>query len=335
MIKIAINGFGRIGRNILSAFYENTEYKKYIKIVAINDLTSIKHSCHLLKYDSVHGRFVKDINISENNILIEKDLIKYYSIKDTNLLPWRDLDIDLVLDCTGKFNTKEKALDHINAGAKRVLISAPCDNADKTIVYGVNEHLLDKKDIIVSNASCTTNCLAPILSIINSRFNIESGLITTIHSYTGDQNLIDSNHSDLFRARAANLSMIPSKTGAAKAIGLIIPELNGIINGMSIRVPTPNVSLVDLTCTIDKEVTEEDINKLFKEYIGNGKFKNIVLYNEDPLVSIDFNHTVYSSIFDANHTMTSGKLIKVMAWYDNEFGFSNRMLDVAITISKL
>lgn len=335
MIKIAINGFGRIGRNILSAFYENTEYKKYIKIVAINDLTSIKHSCHLLKYDSVHGRFVKDINISENNILIEKDLIKYYSIKDTNLLPWRDLDIDLVLDCTGKFNTKEKALEHINAGAKRVLISAPCDNADKTIVYGVNEHLLDKKDIIVSNASCTTNCLAPILSIINSRFNIESGLITTIHSYTGDQNLIDSNHSDLFRARAANLSMIPSKTGAAKAIGLIIPELNGIINGMSIRVPTPNVSLVDLTCTIDKEVTEEDINKLFKEYIGNGKFKNIVLYNEDPLVSIDFNHTVYSSIFDANHTMTSGKLIKVMAWYDNEFGFSNRMLDVAITISKL
>lgn len=335
MIKIAINGFGRIGRNILSAFYENTEYKKYIKIVAINDLTSIKHSCHLLKYDSVHGRFVKDINISENNILIDNDLIKYYSISDTKLLPWKELDIDLVLDCTGRFTSREKAYEHINSGAKRVLISAPCDNADKTIVYGVNEHLLDKKDIIVSNASCTTNCLAPILSIINSRFNIESGLITTIHSYTGDQNLIDSNHSDLFRARAANLSMIPSKTGAAKAIGLIIPELNGIINGMSIRVPTPNVSLVDLTCTIDKEVTEEDINKLFKEYIGNGKFKNIVLYNEDPLVSIDFNHTVYSSIFDANHTMTSGKLIKVMAWYDNEFGFSNRMLDVAITISKL
>lgn len=335
MIRIAINGFGRIGRNILSAFYENPEYKKHIKIVAINDLTSIKHSCHLLKYDSVHGKFIKEINISENNILIDNELIKYYSISDTKLLPWKELDIDLVLDCTGRFTSREKAHEHINSGAKRVLVSAPCENADKTIVYGVNEHLLSQQDIIISNASCTTNCLAPILSILKSKYCIYNGLMTTIHSYTGDQNLIDSDHSDLFRARAANLSMIPSKTGAAKAIGLIIPELNGIINGMAIRVPTPNVSLVDLTCTINKEVSKEDINKLFKDSLDNEKFKNVVLYNEEPLVSIDFNHTVYSSVFDSNHTMTSGKLIKVMAWYDNEFGFSNRMLDVSIKISKL
>lgn len=335
MIKIAINGFGRIGKNILRAFFENPEYQKKINIVAINDLTSIKHSCHLLKNDSVHGKFSKSISFSEDSILIEGNKIKYYSIKDTNLLPWKELDIDLVLDCTGRFTTKDKAMDHVKAGAKRVLISAPCENADNTVVFGVNEFVLKKEDIIISNASCTTNCLAPLLNIINSKYTIENGLMTTIHSYTGDQNLIDTDHSDLFRARAANLSMIPSKTGAAKAIGLIIPELNGLINGLAIRVPTPNVSLVDLNLILKEEVTKEEINKIFKESINNDKFKGILSYNEEPLVSVDFNHTEFSCVFDSNHTMTSGKLVKIMAWYDNEFGFSNRMLDVSLYLSKL
>lgn len=334
MIKIAINGFGRIGRNILRAFYEQPHYRSFIKIVAINDLAPIQHSFHLLKYDSIHSKFDRNVKISDNEIMINNHSIKYYSIKDVEQLPWKDLDIDVVLDCTGKYTTKEKALGHIKSGAKRVLISAPCDNADKTVVYGINESSITKEDLIISNASCTTNCLAPIVSLLHSEYGVESGLMTTIHSYTGDQKLIDTDHSDLYRARAANLSMIPSKTGAAKAIGLIIPELNGKINGMAVRVPTPNVSLIDLNCVLTKQVTAKDINELFKSKVNEKVFNGVLGYNAEPLVSVDFNHSIYSSIFDSTQTMVFGNLVKVMAWYDNEWGFSNRMLDMVITLSK-
>ncbi len=334
MIRIAINGFGRIGRNILRAFYEQPHYKSYIEIVAINDLAKIEHSFHLLKYDSVHGKFSRNMSHSENSISINNHKIPYYSIKEVEKLPWKDLNVDLVFDCTGKFTTKEKALGHINAGAKKVLVSAPCENADKTVVYGMNDDLIDINDLIISNASCTTNCLAPILGIIHEEYNVSNALMTTIHSYTGDQRLIDTDHSDLFRARAANLSMIPSKTGAAKAIGLIIPELNGKVNGMAVRVPTPNVSLVDLTCVINKNVSKDDINNLFKNKVEQKVYKGIIGYNSEDLVSIDFNHSHYSSIFDSKHTMVNDNIVKVMAWYDNEWGFSNRMLDVAISILK-
>lgn len=335
MIKIAINGFGRIGRNILRALHENKKYIDQIEVVVINDLAPIEHAVHLLKYDSVHSRFDRTVNFNDNEIIIENKTIKYYSIKTVENLPWKELDIDIVLDCTGKYTTKEKALGHVSSGAKKVLISAPCENADKTIVYGVNDNTLSKQDIIISNASCTTNCLAPIIAILNSEYGLENGIMTTIHSYTGDQKLIDTDHSDLYRARAANISMIPSKTGAAKAIGLIIPELNGKINGMSVRIPTPNVSLVDFNCILKKYVTVEEINKLFKRKINENIFKGILDYNEEHLVSIDFNHNSHSSIFDSTQTMVSGKLLKVMAWYDNEWGFSNRMLDMVISINNL
>lgn len=335
MVRIAINGFGRIGRNILRAFYENPHYKSSISIVAINDLSPLEHSVHLLKYDSVHKIFDRNLNIVDNTIRVNNHIINYYSIKDAELLPWRELDVDIVFDCTGKYTKKETALSHIKAGAKKVIISAPCDGADKTIVWGVNENTLTKDDVVISNASCTTNCLAPVAALIHNEFGIENGFMTTIHSYTGDQRLIDTDHSDLYRARAAALSMIPSKTGAAKAIGLIIPELKGKINGLAVRVPTPNVSLVDFTCVVSRATVKDEVNEVFKKAVQSKAFNGIMGYNDEPLVSIDFNHNSHSSIFDSTQTYVQDNMIKVFAWYDNEWGFSNRMLDLSLTISKL
>ncbi len=334
MIKVAINGFGRIGRNILRAFYEQPHYRSYISIVAINDLSSIEHAVHLLKYDSIHKKFDKIVSHIDDEIRLNHHIIKYSSIKEANQLPWKDLDIDIVFDCTGRYTTKESALSHINAGAKKVIVSAPCDGADKTIVWGVNDETLSSSDIIISNASCTTNCLAPVASLINSEFGIENGFMTTIHSYTGDQRLIDTDHSDLYRARAAALSMIPSKTGAAKAIGLIIPELSGKINGMAIRVPTPNVSLVDFTCNIGRVTTKDEVNEVFRNAVKNKVFKGVLGFNDKPLVSVDFNHDSHSSIFDSTQTFVQDDMIKVFSWYDNEWAFSNRMLDLAISVNK-
>lgn len=335
MVRIAINGFGRIGRNILRAFYENPHYKSSISIVAINDLSPLEHSVHLLKYDSVHKIFDRNLNIVDNTIRVNNHIINYYSIKDAELLPWRELDVDIVFDCTGKYTKRETALSHIKAGAKKVVISAPCDGADKTIVWGVNENTLTKDDVVISNASCTTNCLAPVAALIHNEFGIENGFMTTIHSYTGDQRLIDTDHSDLYRARAAALSMIPSKTGAAKAIGLIIPELKGKINGLAVRVPTPNVSLVDFTCVVSRATVKDEVNEVFKKAVQSKVFNGIMGYNDEPLVSIDFNHNSHSSIFDSTQTYVQDNMIKVFAWYDNEWGFSNRMLDLSLTISKL
>jgi len=335
MIRIAINGFGRIGRNVLRAFYEHTHYRNEMKIVAINDLSKVEHSFHLLKFDSIHGHFDKNMSYTNDSIIINNDEIHYSSFKEAADLPWKILDVDIVLDCTGKYTSKEKALAHIEAGAKKVIISAPCDNADKTIVWGVNDDTLTASDLVISNASCTTNCLAPVVALLHKEFNIESGFMTTIHSYTGDQRLIDTDHSDLYRARAAALSMIPSKTGAAKAIGLIVPELKGKINGLAIRVPTPNVSLVDFTCNVTKETTVEYVNQLFKESVGAVVYKGVLGYNDEPLVSVDFNHNKHSSVFDSTQTLVYDKTIKVFAWYDNEWGFSNRMLDLSSSVGRL
>jgi len=341
MLKIAINGFGRIGRNILRAFYENSKYVGNIKIVAINDFSPIEHAVHLLKYDSVHSKFGNNVTIINNdkfeidNFLQESDTIQYFNKRDIKDLPWADLGVDVVLECTGLYTKAEAAIQHIHSGAKQVIVSAPCDGADKTIVYGVNEDTLTLNDKIISNASCTTNCLAPLVALIHDKFGISQGFATTIHSYTGDQRLIDTDHSDLYRARAANLSMIPSKTGAAKAIGLIIPELNGKINGVAIRVPTPNVSLVDFTAVLEKETSKEELNELFKKATLHKHFKGVLGYNDEKLVSVDFNHDSHSSVFDSTQTFAQGNMIKVFSWYDNEWGFSNRMLDLSMYLANL
>lgn len=335
MIKVAINGFGRIGRNVFRAFFETPHYRNSIQIVAINDLSKIEHSVHLLKYDSVHKQFDKPVTHTEHEIHLNDHRIKYSSIKEASELPWGDLDIDIVFDCTGKYTTRDKAMAHINAGAKRVVISAPCENADRTIVWGVNESTLQVNDQVISNASCTTNCLAPIVALLHEKFTILNGAMTTVHSYTGDQRLIDTDHSDLYRARAAALSMIPSKTGAAKAIGLIIPELKGKIHGTSIRVPTPNVSLVDFTCNVEKHTTAKEVNEIFKESVQAGVYRGVLAYNDEPLVSVDFNHNSHSSVFDSTQTFVQDGMIKVFGWYDNEWAFSNRMLDLATSIGKL
>lgn len=341
MLKIAINGFGRIGRNVLRAFYENLYYAGKIKIVAVNDLSPLEHAVHLLKYDSVHSRFQNKVSITGNdrftidNFLEGDDTIQYFNKRDIKDLPWADLGIDIVLECTGLYTKAESASQHLNSGAKHVIVSAPCDGADKTIVYGVNEDTLTLNDKIISNASCTTNCLAPLVALIHDNFGISQGFATTIHSYTGDQRLIDTDHSDLYRARAANLSMIPSKTGAAKAIGLIIPELNGKINGVAIRVPTPNVSLVDFTAVLETNTTTDELNALFKQATLNRKFKGVLAYNDEKLVSVDFNHDAHSSVFDSTQTFAQGNMIKVFSWYDNEWGFSNRMLDLSMYLANL
>lgn len=326
--KIAINGYGRIGRNILRALYESGKNKK-LKIVAINDLGDINTNAMLTKYDSVHGHFKGDVSVEGKDLVINGDKIKVCAERNPAHLPWKELGVDLVLECTGLFCSKEKASAHLEAGAKKVLISAPAGDDLPTIVYGVNHKTLKANDLVVSNASCTTNCLAPLAKVIHDAVGMESGLMVTVHAYTNDQSLTDSYHSDIRRARAATQSMIPTKTGAAAAVGLVLPELNGKLDGYAIRVPTINVSIVDLTFKAKNKTSIEEINSVLKK-AADGELKGILAYCDEPLVSIDFNHDSHSSTYDPAQTKQIGDLIKVTSWYDNEWGFSNRMLDTAL-----
>jgi glyceraldehyde 3-phosphate dehydrogenase len=329
-IRVAINGYGRIGRNILRALYESN-YRKNIEIVAINDLGDTAFNAHLTKYDSVHGRFPGSVDVNGDNIIINGDEIVTLSERDPRQLPWKKMSIDVVYECTGFFTSRDKAMGHIEAGATKVIISAPANDADATVVYGVNHDCLTAESQIISNASCTTNCLAPIAKVLNDTIGIEQGSMTTIHAYTNDQNLNDVYHSDIYRARSATQSMIPTKTGAAQAVGLVLPELNGKLDGMAVRVPTINVSLVDFTFIASRETTLEEINNSIRA-AAEGPMLGVLAFNEEPLVSIDFNHIAESSNFDATQTRINGRLIKVMSWYDNEWGFSNRMLDNTLAL---
>lgn len=333
-IKIAINGYGRIGRCILRALYEAKRTEE-IQIVAINDMGSdVDIHAHLTQHDSVHGLFNHKVEAHTDSMLIDGHKISFFAERNPALLPWKTLGVDVVLECTGVFTSKAKAIAHIQAGAKKVIISAPGgDDVDATIVYGVNHHLINKDMTVISNASCTTNCLAPVVQVLNNLIGIENGLMTTIHSYTNDQVLTDSYHSDKLRARSATMSMIPTKTGAAKAVGLVLPELNGKLDGLAIRVPTPNVSLVDLVFTAKRDTSVAEINNAMIE-TAKGRLKNILSTNSQPFVSIDFNHNPHSSIFDLTQTRVSNRLVKVFSWYDNEWGFSNRMLDNVVAIMK-
>jgi glyceraldehyde 3-phosphate dehydrogenase len=331
-IRVAINGYGRIGRNILRAHYEGNKYPD-IQIVAINDLGDVATNVHLTRYDSTHGKFPGDVSISGKDMLVNGDRITVTAERDPKKLPWKDLNIDIVFECTGFFTDKAKAAGHLEAGAKKVLISAPGTGVDATIVYGVNHKDLKAEHTIVSNASCTTNCLANIVKPIHDAIGIERGLMNTIHSYTNDQHLLDVYHSDLRRARAAGQSMIPTNTGAASAVGLVLPELNGKLDGFAVRVPTANVSLVDFTFDVKRATTPEEINAAIKA-CAMGANKGVLSYNDEPLVSVDFNHDSSSAIFDASYTKVKDTLVKVLAWYDNEWGFSNRMLDVTAALMK-
>ena len=333
MVKVAINGFGRIGRNVLRGIVESG--RTDIEVVAINDLGPVETNAHLLQYDSVHGRFPQEVTTGDDWIDVGRGRMQVTALRDPAELPWSDVDI--VLECTGIFTTKEKCQAHLENGSSRVLISAPGTNADKTIVYGVNHQSLTADDIIVSNASCTTNCLAPVAHVLDKAVGIERGFMTTIHSYTGDQPTLDTMHKDLYRARAAALSMIPTSTGAAKAVGLVLPELNGKLDGVAIRVPTPNVSVVDLTFTASRETSVEAINDAIRAAANDGPLKGILGYTDKPLVSSDFNHDPHSSIFHTDQTkvMENGKMVRILSWYDNEWGFSNRMADTAVAMGKL
>ena len=325
-LRVGINGFGRIGRMVFRAGYKRED----IEFVAINDLTDPATLAHLLKYDSVHGMLDAEVSSSEDSIVVNGNEIKVFSERDPGRLPWGDLEIHTVMECTGLFREREKAAAHLDAGASKVIISAPAKGPDITLVMGVNQHEYDPlSHHVVSNASCTTNCLAPVCKVLLERFGITKGLMTTTHAYTGDQRLLDFPHKDLRRARAAALSMIPTTTGAARAVSLVLPQLEGKLNGMAIRVPTPNVSVVDLVAQLHKEVTVNEINAAMKE-AAEGHLKGILAYSEVPLVSADFNGTTYSSIFDAPSTMVIGDMVKVLAWYDNEFGYANRMVDLAL-----
>ena len=326
MLNIAINGFGRIGRNIVRAYYERPELHQKIKIVAINDLGDSSINAHLLQFDSVHGYFHKIVTHDEHSLAVENNKILCFSERDPSKLPWKEHKIDLVCECTGLFTDKQSAAKHITAGAKKVLISAPGKNVDATVVYGINDQSLKSKDKIISNASCTTNCLAPIAKPLNDSLGIETGLMTTIHAYTNDQQLSDSYHSDVYRARSATMSMIPTKTGAASAISEVIPELIGKLDGMAVRVPTINVSLVDFSFNATRETSKEEVNTIIKDAAENS-LQGILNYSDKPLVSIDYNHNPHSSNFDSLQTKVKGSLVKVMSWYDNEWGFCNRMLD--------
>jgi glyceraldehyde 3-phosphate dehydrogenase len=329
-IRIAINGFGRIGRNVLRALYENN-YRSQLQVVAINDLGDAETNAHLLKYDSVHGRFDADVSHDSESLTVNGDRIAITALRNPEELPWKDHRVDVVFECTGLFTKRDKAAAHLKAGARKVIISAPSPDADAMIVYGVNHDTLSAEHDIISNASCTTNCLAPVVEALQKTIGIESGLMTTIHSYTNDQKLSDVYHSDLYRARSATQSMIPTKTGAAAAIGKVIPELEGKLDGLAVRVPTINVSLVDFGFIASRETTADEVNEAVKAAAE----KNPVLgYNVEKLVSVDFNHNALSSIYDANHTRVLGRHVKVMAWYDNEWGFSNRMLDNALALIK-
>ena len=332
-LRIGINGFGRIGRLTLRSMIENR--RAGIEVVAINDLGPVETNAHLLQYDSVHGKFPHAVSVKGDAIDAGRGPMKVFAEKDPAKLPWKDLGVDIVFECTGIFTAKEKAMAHVAGGAKRVLVSAPADNADKTIVYKVNHDTLTKDDVVVSNGSCTTNCLAPVASVLHAAVGIERGYMTTVHSYTGDQPTLDTMHKDLYRARAAALNMIPTTTGAAKAVGLVLPELEGKLDGTSIRVPTPNVSLVDFKFVAKKPTTKEKVNAAIIK-AANGPLKGVLATNEEPLVSMDFNHNPASSTFDLSQTkVIDGTFVRVMSWYDNEWGFSNRMGDTAVAMGKL
>ncbi len=328
-VKVAINGFGRIGRNVLRAIVESG--RTDIEVVAINDLGPVETNAHLMRYDSVHGRFPGTVTVEGDTMDVGRGPIRVTAIRNPAELPWGDVDI--ALECTGVFASKEKAAAHLENGAKRVLVSAPASGADKTIVYGVNHATLTGEDKVVSNASCTTNCLAPVAHVLHKAIGIERGVMTTVHSYTGDQPTLDTMHKDLYRARAAAMSMIPTSTGAAKAVGLVLPELNGKLDGFAIRVPTPNVSLVDLKFVASRETTAEEINAAIREAAGQS-LKGVLGFTDEKLVSSDFNHDPHSSVFHCDQTkVIEGTMVSVLSWYDNEWGFSNRMADTAVAMA--
>jgi glyceraldehyde 3-phosphate dehydrogenase len=331
-VKVFINGFGRIGRNILRAIVEGK--RKDIVVVGINDLGPVATNAHLLRYDSVHGRFPAEVKVEGDSIVVAGQSIKVTAIKDPAQLPHRTLGTDIALECTGIFTKKETAGAHLTAGARRVLVSAPCDGADITVVYGVNHTAITKDHLVISNASCTTNCLAPVAKVINDSFRIVHGFMTTVHAYTGDQPTLDTMHKDLYRSRAAALSMIPTSTGAAKAVGLVLPELKGKLDGVAIRVPTPNVSVVDLKAVVKKKVSVEKVNEALVKAAKRGPLKGILAFTDEPLVSSDFNHNPASSTFALDQTKVMDEhFIRVMSWYDNEWGFSNRMCDTTAAIA--
>tara|TARA_Y100001970_G_scaffold164586_1_gene201113 strand:+ start:13969 stop:14973 length:1005 start_codon:yes stop_codon:yes gene_type:complete len=333
-MRVAINGFGRIGKLVFRAFLENKP--KGVDVVAINELGSIDASIHLLNYDSIHGNLPIDFSIKKNSIKYNNKTTKFFCEKDPSHLPWKDLKIDVVLECSGIFTSKEKANAHITAGAKKVIISAPGTNVDATIVQGVNNHILNKKHTIISNGSCTTNCLAPVAMVLDSGIGIENGFMTTIHSYTGDQRTVDQTHSDLRRSRGAAISMIPTSTGAAKALSLVLPKLKGKLDGTAIRVPTPNVSLIDFTFYSKKKTSIEKINQLIIKASKTRSLRGILTTNKLPLVSIDFNHNSSSSVFDLTQTQViNERFCRVLSWYDNEWGFSNRMIDTMLDLKKI
>ena len=330
-VKVAINGFGRIGRNVLRAIIESG--RTDIEVVAINDLGPVETNAHLLRYDSVHGRFPAEVTVKDDTIDVGRGPMQVTALRDPADLPWSDVDV--VLECTGIFTSKEKCQAHLENGSSRVLISAPGTNADKTIVYGVNHGSLTGDDIVVSNASCTTNCLTPVAKVLNDTVGIKRGFMTTVHSYTGDQPTLDTMHKDLYRARAAAMSMIPTSTGAAKAVGLVMPELNGKLDGVAIRVPTPNVSCVDLTFEAGRDTSIEEINEAMKSAAASGPLKGVLGVTDEKLVSQDFNHDPHSSIFATDQTkVMDGTMCRILTWYDNEWGFSNRMGDVAVEMGK-
>ncbi|MFL5162635.1 MAG: type I glyceraldehyde-3-phosphate dehydrogenase [Microvirga sp.] len=332
-VKVAINGFGRIGRNILRGIVESG--RKDIEVVAINDLGPVETNAHLLRFDSVHGRFPADVAVDGEFLVINGQKIRVTAIKDPATLPHRELGVDIAMECTGIFTSREKASALLTAGAKRVIVSAPADGADLTVVYGVNHDKLTKDHVVISNASCTTNCLAPVAKVLHDAVGIEKGFMTTIHSYTNDQPTLDQMHKDLYRARAAALNMIPTSTGAAKAVGLVLPDLNGKLDGSSIRVPTPNVSVVDFKFVAKKNTTKEEINDAIKA-AADGPLKGILGYTNQPNVSSDFNHDPHSSVFHLDQTkVMEGNFVRVLSWYDNEWGFSNRMADTAVAMAKL
>jgi glyceraldehyde 3-phosphate dehydrogenase len=332
-VSVAINGFGRIGRNVLRAIIESG--RTDIEVVALNDLGPVETNAHLIRYDSVHGRFPGEVKVKGDTIDVGRGPMRVHAVRNPAELPWKAEGVDIALECTGLFTTKEKASAHLEAGAKRVLVSAPADGADLTVVYGVNHDKITKDHRVVSNASCTTNCLAPVAKVLHDAFGIEKGLMTTVHSYTGDQPTLDTMHKDLYRARAAAMSMIPTSTGAAKAVGLVLPELKGKLDGVSIRVPTPNVSVIDFKFVSKRNVTVEEVNDALVAAASKGPLKGILAYTDEKLVSIDLNHNPASSTFALDQTkVIEGNLVRVMSWYDNEWGFSNRMADTAVAFGK-
>jgi len=333
-VRVAINGFGRIGRLVLRGIIESG--RTDIEVVGINDLGPIETNAHLLRYDSVHGRFPAEVTVSGDSMDVGRGPIRVTAIRDPKELPWKELNVDIALECTGIFTARDKAAMHIEAGAKRVLVSAPATNADLTVVYGVNHEQLSAEHQVVSNASCTTNCLAPVAKVLNDAIGIDKGFMTTVHAYTGDQPVLDTMHKDLYRARAAAMSMIPTSTGAARAVGLVLPELNGKLDGVAVRVPTPNVSMIDLNVVTKRETSVDEINEAIKAAAGSNALKGILNVTDEPLVSTDLNHDPASSTFALDQTkVMDGTFVRVLSWYDNEWGFSNRMADTAVAMGRL